>query len=533
MPSSNSAPANKEGMQGERQLLDKVFKEWGGCYTRSARTAMPKDRWYYLINLQPIGPANVQTIPNIGPVMYDFASDSAYWGDYANLANIDYIYTFTTNGKIFQTTISSGVTTQINSGHLLSGAGSRLAQWSNTVVLFIDTNGLFSWDGTTFTHITVSGAPPSGQAIAVYEGIVWVAQGRNLIFSVAAGTNGPGTGYGNNANDWNIANGAGVESLTDPTIRSAVTQMKAENGYLYVIGRTSVNIIGDVQVVAGSSPPTPVFTNLNIQSIIGTDQPGAVFSYNRTLMFANRYGTFALEGTTALKLSDDIDGTWLDINFAQQVSGGQCVINNILTAAFLIKLNHDPSDAIASNPFTSGEYLLAMWWADKWWFANMGSLTFTFSAFSNNVPTLFGYAGNKLHALFTDTTTSPSTVFIGPLWDMDVPISDKQTIKAGMEMVVKTFYGNIELNVDTENTSTAIDKSGQLNSVTWINDAGDPIQWVNNANQPVEWFASGYVLFWGTTPGAFAKYVGLSGSTSGASFQLSALMMDYLYAARW
>lgn len=534
MANENSLPAKKEAEKGERPLYSEVFKQWGGCYTRSARTAMPADRWFYLINLQPIGPANVKTVPNIGAPLHDFAGEIAYWGDYANLLGVDYDYTFTTNGKVYQTVISTGVTTQINAGKLLSGAGSKMDQWSNKAVLFIDTGGYYSWDGTTFTKIVVAGAPSGGEALAVYAGRVWIATGRAIIFSVAADTNAVNTGYGNNANDWNVANGAGNIALTDPNIRSVVTQMEAANGYLYVIGRTSINVIGDVYVpVPAPVPPTPLFTNVNIQNIIGTDQPGCVFSYNRSMLFGNRYGGFSLEGTNARKLSDDIDGTWLGIDFTQSLSGGQCVINNILTAAYLVKQKIDPGDQIASNPFLYGKNLLAMWWADKWWFANMGNVSFVFSAYLNNVPTLFGYVDNKLCPLFSDVTTDPATIFIGPLWDEADPIRDKQVLKAGVEMSVTRFSGNISLNVDNENSSTAIDKSGSLNSVTWVNDAGEPIQWVNNAGQPINWFASGYVLFWGTTPGSFSKYIGLSGSTTGASFQLSGLMADYEFGARW
>lgn len=533
MPNANSLPAKKEAEKGERTLYSEVFKNWGGCYTRSARTAMPQDRWYYLINLQPIGPANVHTVPNIGAIFHDFANDVPYWAEYANLNGTDYIYTCCTNGKVFQSAIATGVTAQINAGKLFSGAGSKMDQWSNKAVLFVDASGYYSWDGTTFTKIVVAGAPPSGDAIAVYANRVWIAQGRSLFFSVAEGTNAINTGYGNNANDWNTVNGAGVTVLTDPSIRSSVTQMKAGNGYLYVYGRTSINVIGDVYIPAGASPPTPVFTNVNIQNIIGTDQPGCVFTYNRNVLFGNRYGGFALEGTTARKLSDDIDGTWQMIDFAQSLSGGQCVINNILTAAFLMKVLHDPDDTVAGDPFVYGNNIMAMWWADKWWFANLGQITFIFSAYKDNVPTLFGFIGNRLYPLFTDTTTDPATVFIGPLWDEQDPIRDKQTLKAGMEMVVSRFQGNISLNVDTENTSTAIEKSGTFSTVMLVNDVGEEIHTINNAGQEVFWFSSGYILFWGAAPGSFSKYFGLSGSTVGASFQLSALMADYEFGARW
>lgn len=537
-------PPNKEAEKGEKPLFTKIFKDWGGCYTRSARTAMPKDRWYFLCNLQPIGPANVLTVPNIGGMLHDFSTDSIYALDYANLNGTDYIYAFATNGKIFQYNIGSGVTTFINSGKLLSGANSKMDQWKNLAVLFIDSTGYYSWDGTTFTKIVVAGAPSSGETIAVYAGRVWISQNRVIFYSVVADTNGANTGYGNNANDWANANGSSFVILTDPVIRSKITQMKALNGYLYVLSRSSINVIADVYVpttVSGVpatsglpiSPPIPVFTNLNIQSIIGTDQPFSVFAFDRSLMFANRFGGWKLDGTTPMKISDDIDTTWLNIDFTQAISGGQVVVNNILTSAYLITLKNDPTNGSALNPFPNIKTLLAMWWNNKWWFANFGLLTAVSHAWQNNVPSLFGLIGNKLYQLFSDTTTDPNTLFMSPLWDMEDPIRTKKTIRAGMEMTINRFAGNITLNVDTENSSTPISQSGKFQTVTWVDASGNPITWLNSTPAIIRWFSAGYDLFHGVAPGSFSKYVGLSGNTSGANIQLSALMTDFEIGARW
>jgi hypothetical protein len=525
MANSDSLPARKETEKGERTLYSSVFKHWGGCYTRSARTAMPKDRWYHLENLQPIGDANIHTINNISGVLYDFASDNIYAAQYANIGGIDYIYSFATNGKVFQTKISDNTTTQINVGQLFSGNGSSLDQWKNLVVLFIDSTGLYSWNGTTLTHIVVAGAPPAGQAIAVYQGRVWVANGRIVYYSVPADTNGTNTGYGNAANDFNAANGAGFFLLTDPQVRVGVTRMLSANGYLYIFGPTSINVVADVYVPSGATPPTPVFTNLNIQAIIGTDQPAAVFPYNRNIIFGNRYGAYALSGTTAQKISDDIDGTWQYLQFSQPLSGGQVVVNNILTAAIL--LFHAPDPEFSFNT------IIAMWWDGKWWFANYGALTFVFSAYAQNQVSLFGLKGNKLYQLFFDPNSSPDTEFVGPLWDMDDPIRGKEVIKAGIEASVLGTYGQINLNLDTATSSKPLTTSGSLGSINWQNNFGVSVTWLNNSAAAVSFFTPGYILFAGAAPGGFSKYVGLSGTTTGTQYQLSALMMDYAFTNRW
>jgi hypothetical protein len=515
----------KQMTQGERPVAPMVFRKWGGCYTRSSRTSMPKDRWYHLENLQPIGDANMHTVNNISASIHDFAGDTIYWAQYANISSLgDLIFSFATNGKVFQTIIATGVTTQISAA--LSGAGSKLDQWKNLIVLFIDANGLYSWDGTTFTHITVAGAPSAGQAIAVYQGRVWVANGRLISYSVPADTNGVNTGYGNNANDWATASGAGTVILTDPQLRSGVQQMVAANGYLYWIGRTSINVIADVYVpVPAPTPPTPQFTNLNIQAIIGTDQPAAVFPFGRQLIIGNRFGAYALSGTTAQKISDDIDGTWQYITLAQPLSGGQVVINNILTAAILLNQTIDPE--IGQNT------VIAMWCDGKWWFANFGNLTFVFSAYAQNNPALFGFLGNKLYQLFQDSTTSPNAEFIGPLWDMDDPVRTKEVLKAGMETLLLGAYGSITLSVDGTNSTTPLPLLQSIGSVIFLNNLGQQVTFFNNLSLLVNFLVPGYALFWSSTPGTFGKYVGLRGSSIATQFQLSGLMLDYEMGARW
>ena len=521
----------KQMTKGERPVNRMIFRKWGGCYTRSARTAMPKDRWYHLENLQPIGDANMHTVNNIGPVVHSFGADVIYAAAYAYLQSVgDCIYSFSTGGKVFQTIIATGVTTTIGTG--LSGAGSNLDQWENLAVLFIDANGYYSWDGTTFTH-QVGSAPAGGTAIAVYQGRVWISNGRIVYYSVPAGTNGANTGYGNGTNtgagnannDWTAASGAGFFILVDPQVRAGVTRMISANGYLYILARTSINVVADVYVPSGASPPTPVFTNLNIQAIIGTDQPYAVFPFGRQLIIGNRFGAYALSGTTAQKISDDIDGTWQYITLATPLSGGQVVINNILTSAILLNQTVDPE--VGFNT------LIAMWWDGKWWFANFGALTFVLSAYAQNNPSLFGFLGNKLYQLFADATTAPNTEFIGPLWDMDDPVRTKEAMKEGIEMQITGTYGSLSLNLDTPNSSTVLPTVTGLQYFSFVNNSNVPLKFQNNINQPLNFYVAGYALFWTGTPGGYGKYLGISGSSIGTQYQLSGLFMDYEFAANW
>lgn len=493
-------------------------------YTRAQRSAIPEDRFYNLENVIPIGDANLHTVPDISASLHDYAGDLIYWSQYVNVNGTDYLICLATNGKVFAYNIVAQTSAQINSGStLLSGSSSRLSQWKNTVVLFIDSSGYYSWDGTTFALISGAGVPTAGTDIAVFAGRVWIVQARILFFSAADDYT---------ATAFLAANGAGFVNLTDPTIRSVVTRLWVQNGYLYVVGTTSINAISDVYVPSGASPPTPVFTNLNIQALIGTDQPASIFAFDRLMMIATRYGVYALYGVSAQRLSTDIDGTWQYLTFTQSISGGACTVANILNAAFLIKRSNDPN--FGSNT------VLAMWFTNedgtdsRWWFANYGALTFVSSAMVSNAPALFGFIGNKLYQLFANAASGPAGQIMGPLWPMEDPLSDKQVIRAGFEVTASAFGNPITMAVDTVNNQSVVVTLSSPGLISWINNSNQITLWQNNSLNIVGWFNGSYVLYDGASPGMFGKYVGETVNIgSGNVLEFSSMYMDYKLRARW
>jgi hypothetical protein len=510
--------------KGEAPRRTKIFRKFKGVVNNSARNALPDDAWWYLENMQPIGDANVQTVPALSSALYNYTTHTIYWAGYANVGGVDYIISFSSDGYVYAWNIVAQTNTQIGSG--FSGAGSRLSQWKNTDLLVVDTTGYYYWAGTgTLTKLTGTGVPTLSSGtidIAVAFGRVWILAGRLLTFT---GANGFDDGTVSGTNYFLPANGAGTVNLTDPTIRSTLTRLQAQNGYLYIIGPTGINCISDVYVPSGASPPTPLFTNLNIQAIIGSDQPGSIFAMNQALNFTNRFGAWSLYGTNANKISSDIDGTWKYINFSQAISGGQCVVNNILCSAFLIQRLNDPE--WGSNT------VLAMNHDNKWWFANFGALTFVCSGIVSNEPTLFGFLGNQLYQLFANTSVGPETILQTPLWPMEDELADKQVIRAGFEVTISTFSGSFGMTIDTVSGSSQAVTLATSGNVGWQNNAGNIVAWENNALNPVAWFTGEYLLYNSTSPGVYGKYVGATISASASIYQFSAANMDYKLRARW
>jgi len=507
----------------EVALETKFFRNWQGTFTQASRHAIPEDRFYNLENLIPIGYANAHSVPNISGQLVDYAADTVYWSKYLNLNGTDYLFNLTTTGKVFAYAIG-GASTFINGGHLLSGAGSRVVQWKNSIALFIDSTGYYYFDptGPTFAQITGTGVPGAGNAIAVFSGRVWIANGRVITISGVDDYTAP---------SFLVANGAAFLNLTDAQIRSSVVELWPQNGYLYVVSASAINAIADVYVPSGASPPTPVFTNVNIQSIIGTDQPASIHAMDRLMIFGNRYGAYALYGVDAQRLSSDIDGTWQWVDFTQAISGGAVVVQNILCAALLIKRANDP--IFGSNT------VIAMWFQDnqgneKWWFANYGAVTLIASAITNNAPALFAFIGNKLYQLFLDTTTAPNGVMSTALWSMDDPLADKQVLRAGFEASIATSgISPFTMTLDSLNGGSTAILLNNAAFITWENNSGTPVLWQNNALAFVSWINGAYQLYSGPTIGGFQKYQGITVNTGGAVCELSGIFMDYKRRARW
>ena len=525
MPAANryeKSPDQTLPAQGERALATKTFRDFKGVFTRSDRSAIPADHFYNLENLQPIGPSNLRSVQNISNALFDFTSNIIYYAQFAQVGTTPYLFCFATNGKILAYNFTTATAAEINTGALLSGAGSRMAQWENTYVLFVDSTGFYSWNGTTFTTITGSGIPSSGVDIMVYSGRVWIAQGR--LVSISAANDGTSNTDPTTVSGWSAIQGADFLNMTDPTLVGSITRLWQQGGYGFIFGTTCLYSISNVYVPAGAVPPTPVFTLLPVQSIIGTDQPASVFPFNNYLVFANRYGGWISDGVNCDRFSEDIDGTWQYLAFNPAISGGVAVVNNLMCTAFLLKRSNDP--VFGSNT------VIGLWFDKKWWFGNFGPITFIATAIINAVPTLCAFLENTLYTLFTNTASYPQGVAQTPLWDMEDPISQKEVIRAGVQTVLYNSDGSISTTVDGFGSSTAF-QSDILTTIQFVNDAtGAPINFIGSG--PITWTTyNAYELFSGSSPGVFSRGVGMTITTENLDAQIVGIYMDYKKGARW
>jgi hypothetical protein len=500
-----AVPGKQNGALTPPQRDTMVFAAPLGVDTTNARTDIAATNAYYLENLCPQGNGNLLTIPNVSAALATF-SGNPYGARGINLNNREYVRVFSSDGTVWLYDIVAQTATQVGSG--LSGAGSQCAMWTNAPLLMIDSTGYYSWDGTTFTHITGTGVPSGGDTIEVFQGRVWISSGRTVYFSGAGGFD---SGATDGTNYWLPQNGAGFHVLTDPKVRSAkLTGMHGANGLLFLYHLCGVNVISNVNVPLGLIPPTPTLEDDNIESVAGTDQ-GSISAFGLYDIYSSRMGASEMYGITRLSLSDSIQETWKYIDWTKAVSCAQFVLNGQQWGAYCFSRLNDPNfpDGYTIGVFGQGAQ------GYNWWFINAGAVNLIVTGWVGGTPQLFGFIGNQIYQIMADTTTAPGFVWQTRLAPMEDPLATKETLQCGVQA---DFFSvgtptNLQLYLENENQSNPVSAMQWPTSIS-----GNYQRYFPNAGMPnLGGRSVGFKLV----------------SSGGWQLRLRLMAIDYMVRERW
>ena len=389
--------------------------------------------------------------------------------------------------------------------------------------------GLTPGTGYTTLNPTVTlGAPGSGQTItatridqpgsciASFAGRVWIANGRTLYYT-ASGTN----------NDF-ISTSSGNIIFNDSTLIGNITQLVSANNFLYVFGTDSINVISDVRV--STSTGATLLTNTNISASVGTDLPYAMMPYFRSIVFMNRYGVYALVGSTTSKLSDALDGVFPYIDFTKNVSAGQVLVYNILCAAFNFYVN-------SSFPYGTGgaRWVQAVYFDKKWFFTSQNAVTFVSSIPVSGSAVLFTTTGTDLQKAYQSSTAAINSYIQPALYGMGNIIRDKQALKFGVEAILPAALGNnLTATVDSENASSPSVTLSNFNAVSWLNNSGIIVSWKNGSSNTVLWgnATTGYYLYRNDAE-MWGKYISLTVTSSSPNWTMTGIQFETELRARF
>ncbi len=291
-----------------------------------------------------------------------------------------------------------------------------------------------------------------------------------------------------------------------------------------MFGEDSINVFSDVRVDTNTG--TTLFTNTNVSASVGSSLKHAIFPYFRSVLFMNEYGVYALVGATTTKISDPLDGIFPFIYFSQEVSGGQCLINNILCAVFNFKYNDNGTD----------HWIQAAFFERKWFLTNQLTDTYyVVPAVKDGFLNLYGSTGTDLYQFYEDNTNPVVVNIETALLPMGDPIRDKQALKIGIEATLGNQPVILEAYVDSESDqSPVIDFA---NSVLWLNNSSQVIDWINNSSTITAWLGfssagAGYYLYKSDAK-MYGKYLGMTIQSTSTPFTINGFQFEHELRARF
>lgn len=557
-----------------------VLKEYAGINTQAQREAIAPKEFSWIENAMPIGNANIRTVAQKDTATATVTSAISQMS-FATIGTTNYQICFCSDGSAQSVNVGNGsVATIFPAGTFTSPSTLGMDQWKNERILVADDSGYYSWDGisygpgsiatisvvaagagfTSTPVVTISGggganatavatlsgggvslititasgsgytSSPAigftggggtsatataftmptipGNAVSVYSGRAWVFNGRLYTYTA------PDTWWNTSA-----AASAGSGTIYEASLRQRVFGSKALDNFLYIFGDNSIIVIGDVKV-SGSST---TFSQTFISSTTGTTLPRTITSMERSVLFANRQGVYALYGASVQKISGALDGVFDGIDFTASISAGLVQIFNILCYA----LNFSWFDTTLNTT----RRIQAVYFNKRWFITSQGALTFIASAPINGDLRLYGTTGMDVARLYNNTTQTIATTIQTGLLDFGNEIFDKQIIRAGVEYR-SSAPSTVQLSVDTGNQASQVQSFSGSNTLVWYNDAQQQITWLNTAVQTITWLAAGPLQ-----PNALfdvtGKYLGFTVTSNSPQLTVTSIRAEYEFRAPW
>lgn len=314
-----------------------------------------------------------------------------------------------------------------------------------------------------------------GNSVETYSGHVWVADGDIVYFSA------PGS-----FSDFGGTNGGGNFTSSDSFLQIQYTRLINTNGFLWLVGDSSLSYISGVQT--GGSPTATTYTLQNADPEVGTPWPYSVNTWNRNIIFANSWGVQIGYGSAVTKTSEMLDGIYdsvLTPTSTWQTSSAKATIYNRKVFMILIPII-DPVSKLQVNK-------LMMWDGKRWWATQQNqTLIFIATQEINSVLSAYGTTGSNIYKMFTTPTTTITKTVQSRLWDVGGYWLANATNRFwAMFQYYDVNYTTVDVLVDNElgSTSSQTVDISISQTVSWVNSASAAVTWLNSSAAVVTWYA--------------------------------------------
>lgn len=315
-----------------------------------------------------------------------------------------------------------------------------------------------------------------GHAIEVYQSRAWIASSLNVVkvFFTAP----------NAVANFGPPDGGGAFPATDSVLRYSWINLLQSNGFLYLLGDSSVNYISGVTTTG--SPAITTFSNLNVDPDTGTPWRDSAITFGRAIIMANSIGVHAVYGGAVQDISPQLDGVYSTgaANFGNllysQPSSAKAQIYGVKVYILLLPII-DPVSGNAVNAL--------MMWDGKRWFSAQSTIAFKYirTLEIGSDISAWGTNGTSIYRMFTTPSVTTSKVLRSKQWIKPTIIDQK---KSWMLYALWQGEANTTLTftIDTENGSANVTRGA-------FTSAGTAIGWARSACPD----SAGYVMGWTLT----------------------------------
>lgn len=353
----------------------------------------------------------------------------------------------------------------------------------------------------------------TGTCIENFQSRVWIGNGNKIAFSAP-----------NAIANFATSAGGGIFPSNDSTLRVQFTHLQSSNGFLYLYGDSSVQVISNVQT--SGSPATTTFNVANVDPQIGSPWRDVVEVFGRGIIAMTTSGIYACYGGSVEKVSDPLDGLLLAApqipTMGTMTAFPSAAVMNLFDIRCWMALI-----PITDPITTSARNALVIWDGQRWWLGSQESpLVFIWGQEFNGALQAWGTDGTNVYPLFKSPSTALTKTVRSKLWAGDGITIYKDTFRLYCEIFANvSTTPQLTVNVDNEQTSypTALSAS---NLIIFVNTGGGVIQFQNNVPGNIFFTVSGLAIP-ATDVATSGRLLGLTATTQHPDETL--LLLQLLY----
>lgn len=391
----------------------------------------------------------------------------------------------------------------------ITNAGSGYASGDTPTLAFSGGGG----SGAAAT-VTIMPFGVLGTDIETYAGRAWIINGALLQFAA------PGS-----FTNFSTASGGGSVTSSDSFLRVGYVRLIQTNGFLYLIGDSSINYISGVQT--SGSPPTTTYTNQNADPEVGTPYPQTADVFGRNIVLANSVGVHVMYGAAATKISEPLDGVYNTVpNFnGAQLSAAKATIFGKKTWIVLVPIIDPVTNQLSNELFMSVEPF-------KKWFSSKQDVSLTFIQYQeiNSVLTAWGTDGGRIFQLFAQPSVGFTKTVQSKLYTKAGGYQFRKSAGRlwGIAQYNSTLSPNITVTIDNEVSSATYVIVPPTTGMTWTTASGTVMNWTTAGSAAMTWTTSqiGLRTFGPQAVGQNGTMLGFTVQTAAADAALVSLMMD-------